>query len=391
MIARRLLFFLPFVLPAYLIRWRVGMFPTSALEVFLFLTVAVWFWERRLNGVREGWQRMDAWCRPTVAWLFVTLAAVLVAPSWWHALGLWRAYVLEPLVVFLMIADMVREQKDADGLRRNVFLIAIFLAAWAAIQFATGFGIPHPWDVPISLGRRATGPFPYPNALALFIVPVAVYAFASWMQKMRALELIAWTSGLAAILLAKSDGGLVAMMAAMWIAIMLRRRTRLFGTVCVMIALALIWFVPFLHASVLRELSFQGWSGKVRLILWKETWLMLKDHWFFGAGFGAYPSVIAPYHRATFIEIFQYPHNILLNLWSEVGLLGIAAFAWIVATWAHVANRLARSRTFAFLPVFALLVHGLVDVPYFKNDLAVLFWILAALTTFSFDRRADER
>jgi hypothetical protein len=34
------------------------------------------------------------------------------------------------------------------------------------------------------------------------------------------------------------------------------------------------------------------------------------------------------------------------------------------------------------LPVIiAILVHGLVDVPYFKNDLAVLFWMLIALTT----------
>ena len=26
-----------------------------------------------------------------------------------------------------------------------------------------------------------------------------------------------------------------------------------------------------------------------------------------------------------------------------------------------------------------LLIHGLVDVPYFKNDLAVLFWIIIGL------------
>ena len=29
--------------------------------------------------------------------------------------------------------------------------------------------------------------------------------------------------------------------------------------------------------------------------------------------------------------------------------------------------------------MIALLVHGLVDVPYFKNDLAVLFWLLIGM------------
>ena len=33
----------------------------------------------------------------------------------------------------------------------------------------------------------------------------------------------------------------------------------------------------------------------------------------------------------------------------------------------------------AMASMAALLVHGLVDVPYFKNDLALLFWIIYAL------------
>ena len=28
----------------------------------------------------------------------------------------------------------------------------------------------------------------------------------------------------------------------------------------------------------------------------------------------------------------------------------------------------------------ALIIHGLVDTPYFKNDLSVLFWVLIVLT-----------
>lgn len=134
---------------------------------------------------------------------------------------------------------------------------------------------------------------------------------------------------------------------------------------------------------------------------------MLKDRPVLGAGLGAYPTVFAPYHTKTFIEIFQYPHDILLNLWSETGLLGLLAFAWIVAVWigtvlgrkssavssekpSHDSRLGAMNRapttidyrlsTIVWLmPLVAILVHGLVDVPYFKNDLAFAFWIFAAL------------
>ena len=33
----------------------------------------------------------------------------------------------------------------------------------------------------------------------------------------------------------------------------------------------------------------------------------------FGAGFGGYPTVFDPYHKKRFIEIFQYPHTIVLT------------------------------------------------------------------------------
>ncbi len=384
MMAKRLLLFLPFVLPAYQIRWRVGMFPTSVLEVFLFVIVIAWLWERRWKGVREGWKRMDAWRPPVIAWCLTSLLAVLVAPSWWQALGLWRAYILEPLLIFLVIADVFRDTKGRETLLRSIYWVVILMAVWAIIQFATGFGIAQPWNVSIGLGRRATGPFPFPNALALFVVPVVAYAFVSWIEKRSILACVTWLMGAVAILLARSDGGIGTFLTIAWMAMLLNRHLRWLAISLGLTAVLLIWSIPAWHNVFFREVLFQGWSGKVRLIMWREAWQMLKDHWFFGVGFGTYPLAVAAYHRATFIEIFQYPHNILLNLWSEVGLLGIAAFGWVVMVW----SRLKFQR---IVPLLAILVHGLVDVPYFKNDLAVLFWMLAALMTLRFDHRVEER
>ncbi len=34
------------------------------------------------------------------------------------------------------------------------------------------------------------------------------------------------------------------------------------------------------------------------------------------------------------------------------------------------------------LPIItAIIIHGLVDVPYFKNDLAIAFWLFILITT----------
>jgi len=76
----------------------------------------------------------------------------------------------------------------------------------------------------------------------------------------------------------------------------------------------------------------------------------------------------------------SYPHNIFLNFWLEIGLLGLLSFAAILYIAMHrqgVNPSVEALAAAAFLLV--LVIHGLVDVPYFKNDLAILFWFAISL------------
>jgi O-antigen ligase len=168
------------------------------------------------------------------------------------------------------------------------------------------------------------------------------------------------------------------------ITLLIQQKTRIWTISISAIIGAFIIFTPTLRIPIVRNLSFGDWSGKVRLVIWKETKTMLSDRLIQGAGFGAYPTVIAPYHTAKWMEIFQYPHNILLNLWSETGLLGLFAFSWICFTWIKQSKLSTEYQVLALLPLLAILIQGIVDVPYFKNDLAPAFFVLIILTTTKF-------
>ena len=156
-------------------------------------------------------------------------------------------------------------------------------------------------------------------------------------------------------------------------------------------------------------------SGQIRRQQWTETVKMLRDgRLLTGAGLDGYQKAIAPFHQAGIfvkngdpkwlskvlwdpayrakvwqpVEIYMYPHNIVLNFWSELGLFGLLVFLWLMGKQLFLSFRGAireKSRErFLFLGVgtamTATIVHGLVDVPYFKNDLAVIFWIIIVLT-----------
>ena len=189
MITRRLLEYLPFALPLYLVRLQLGPLPTTVLELYLMILFVTFVYEYRFAGIRQGWHSLGKFRLPILAWLSTTLLAVFVAPHFIAGLGLWRAYILEPVLVF----SILRSFFPVPILSRNLFLVVIGLTVWALIQFVTGYGIPHPWNVAILAGRRATGPFPYPNALALFVAPIGAYALslivgATFMSPLRGAE-----------------------------------------------------------------------------------------------------------------------------------------------------------------------------------------------------------
>lgn len=388
----RLLEYLPFVLPFYLVRFKGGPFPTTLLEVYLGLIIAAFLYEEGIEGIRRGWSNLGRFRSPVIAWFVATLLAVFASPSLWTGLGLWRAYVLEPLVIFFILNAVT-----IDRIRfiRHLFLTTIALTVWALVQFMTGKGIPHPWNVAIDAGRRATGPFRYPNALALFVVPIGAYALSlvgvdgvhpSDRRSDRAHAVRPYVVGtiaasFLAVLLAKSDGGLIALGFVTWLVLMLQKRFRPWIIAATCLGLLATALVPAIRKPIIHELTFQGWSGKVRMYMWRDSWAMLKDRPLFGAGFGGYPTVFKPYQRTTGIEVFQYPHNILLNFWSETGLLGVLAFMWILFVWVR---RFTITDPRCAIPL-VILIHGLVDAPYFKNDLALLFWILIWLTTTQID------
>lgn len=381
-------FWIPAILPAYVLRTQIGPLPTSFLELAVLATAICVTAKLGSAPWKRGFVRSKPWHAPAALWIIATIIAIFVAPDRIAALGLWRAYVLEPMAFALLLSGLFETDEDRNHVIRSLILAVIFVAAYATFQFATGLGIPHPWNTDVWT-RRATGPFPFPNAVSLFCAPIAALCFG--LRKGRIFPWLGFLSGTLATILAKSVGGFLGILAAVLLVLLWEKRTRIKTIGVVIVAVIALLAVSPVRTKIVRTLSFNEWSGQVRVLMWRETLQMLHDtstpsgigRPIFGAGLGGYPTVFKPYHRHVAIEIFQFPHNILLNLWSETGVLGILAFGWIAVTWIRQARRKGNSSRVSSLifclPLVAILVQGLVDVPYFKNDLAMAFWMLVAM------------
>jgi len=367
------------LLPSYLLRTELFGVPTTLLELLLLTFVVVWLIKHRpaLSSLLPTRTILI----PLGLLLLSSTVSLFVAPDLMGAAGIWKAYFIEPIILFFIVRhELIRSSITAEDLFKALGLTAFILSLVAIVQWITGAGLPIPWDIE----RRVTSVFDYPNALGLFLGPVVIIGAMHTRRLTKDVSTWFWPTvtilSLIATTLAQSEAAIVAIVATLLLGGFVNKKTRRFTIAGTLIMGALVLLPPW-RADVVGKLTLQDYSGQVRLSQWSETVDLLQDHWMLGTGLSGYPTALEPYHQATHYEIFQYPHNIVLNIWVELGLLGLIAVA-LLAWQLLVRGRSIKPESLVgYAALFALIeiaIHGLVDVPYLKNDLAILTWLLIA-------------
>ncbi len=426
------LFVLIALLPTYLIRFRLGPLPSTWLEVMIWIAVLVWAGRLGLSFVIPGvaTRNPEKITNPRIAlsrvwddmrknWplalgiallLIAGAISVFTAPDIRAAAGLWKAYIIEPIALFIVFITTLKKE-DAPKIIFALSLTAFATAAFAIYQKFTGFWIPNPYWAAEET-RRVTSVWGFPNAIGLFLAPlIPLFFWMSFRASRRRVEesnamrflhasryaglgrndllkicywLVVISASLLAIIFAKSTGALVGLAAALMLAGVLYKKTRVAAIALAALGAMLILTVPQL-ASIKQELLLQDYSGRIRRDMWAESVELLSEHPILGTGLASYKEVIHRYRIDKWIEIFEYPHNIILNFWIELGALGVLAFI-LIFYWLF---KTARATPALLAVITVILVHGLVDVPYFKNDLATLFWLLAGLVALNAHKKPD--
>lgn len=361
-------------LPLYVVRWHYGHLPTTLLETLIVITVVLYVVARWREGMRRPVS--TSYDIPILLLLLAGAVSVMVAKDHRAALGLYRAYFVEPVAIFYVAADLLR---TSGQLLRAVFAFAIGSSAFAAINLAVFVKalLAHA----VNVGAAPNAFYGDANYVAMYMEPPVAFAiaFVLFGHKGR-LRLFggAWLAITGSALFVMFSKGSYAALAVLVIVVLLtapRWRLPLLGALVVAIVAAtqipLVWqrlgtIPPSLNG---RQEIFGAAAG------------MIRDHPLLGLGLGGFSYAF----RGTTPEI--YPHDMWLTFWLEVGLLGVVAFGVILFSLLWRGWRAWPSMDGVYRPLLwgvlgglvLWTVHGLVDSPYWKNDMSVEFWTLAAL------------
>ena len=373
--------------PAYTVRWHwPGSLPTTLLETAILVTIAAFVIETIAQHETIVWR--TPFTAAAILFLVAGALDVVFAPDRRAALGLYRAYLIEPIAFFFVLSTIVRSLRRAYVIAAALGVAVLIVGLPNAIVVARA-GLHHQLDLsgtpPVVIYQTA-------NAVALFLLPVIALAAgvaAYGKGRERAIAAGFLVISVPMFLLTLSRGGFLALGAIVVVLILTSRRRLAYLAIFAVVA-AVFALLPPITKRLAYEVNFSDPHNTLvgRIPLWQVTIKMLRQHPIFGAGLSGFADRIAPFWNPTHTDRFIYPHNILLNFWVATGILGVVAFGWILFVgfrsswrgWRSADRDWAPLQLGVFLALVGLLVHGLVDVPYFKNDLSLEFWVLMALT-----------
>ncbi len=394
------IFLLFLLLPTYLIRFQVGPLPSTLLEIMILLLAAVWLLKGKNYKTIPGellslWREHKLLVIGTLLFVIGATVSIFTSVDIKKALGEWRAFYIEPLILFFVLKQYLQKlspEKKYSVLHNFIFfpliLCGLITSLLAIYQHFTGFLVPHAFWANRDT-YRVTAWYGFPNAVGLFLAPIfplALYLIKKTWQRTKkvlhpiiALSSLFLPTSILAILFAKGSGPLLGVGAGIGVLLLIYKKTRIITILLGVLGIVGLFLLPNDHA-IKQELLAKNFSGQLRRDMWQETVELLKDRPIQGAGIASYEERIAPYRQNKKIEIFHHPHNIFLTTYVNTGLLGLLGFIitliWCVKTGLQ---NLKLGTQFILSSLAVILLMGLVDSPYIKNDLALLFWLLPTL------------
>jgi len=376
--------------PLYVVRFNVGPYSSTLLEVLVGLTVAAWVLGKFKN--RDFKLPASSFQLPITLFLLAAVVSVIVSPDKRGALGILKAYFVEPLLIYLVIKNVVKSKKDWWLVFSALALSGLWVALLAVFQGLTGWLTFAPHEA--ALGR-AHAIYNTANAVGLYLGPIILLLLGVFgrFREFRGFGAFGIALMVAAIVLSKSAGAMVGLVVSLGVLGVVRALgtkwlncyvAKLLGLT---VLVAGIWF--FFNISNFTPKNVDPYVRKstdtlqFRLCLWEGARNLLLDRPVFGAGLSGFKELYSTAYFTCDVESLEYPHNWVLNFWAETGILGLLGFLGILGLYFERVKRVEKVKrglgvAFAAAMLYWL-VHGLVDVPYFKNDLSLEFFVIVGL------------
>ncbi|MBI5152421.1 O-antigen ligase family protein [Candidatus Peregrinibacteria bacterium] len=409
--------------PAYLIKFSFYGIPFTAVEWLVYATAlafALRYYKKIFEWGRDFFEsgfykKIDTWV--FIFFIFSLVAALLTPASGReHAFGILKGWIIAPILYFFIIRSIIKNLADSRRILDAYSFSAAVLGVWAIQQYLHGFLI----------DGRAVGPFASANYLAFFLAPAFVYSAISAWHNIKTIEMPWWKKVFIKLFKKEVEETNLAMFFVYLVFALITGSSLIFsnsygaffGIIAALIFYGIYhyFFSPWKQSfdSSIKKISILivilitifgiivpkydkwkfdtlldfkgGTSSEIRLETWGVAGKLIERKPVFGIGLGRFQDEYKASSRELlgkepFRPEMLHSHNLLMETWLNVGVFGLAAFlAMLFLFFALIKARVndVRKRFLILLcsMMIIIFVHGLIDTTFWKNDLALQFWMI---------------
>jgi len=378
-----------FSLPLYLVRLRISWISTNLLELMIGGLFVIWLVSRiRINQAQ--FKKTTFFLPVFLIFLGVTLATLFSVDAITSA-GIWKGWFIAPLIFFVIIISNLKSKEQVRDI-----LFALFLSGTGVALVAFFYWL----NNNLTYDGRLRAFYLSPNYLAMYLSPILIlsfYLYSSFKKKISKILLFASSCLLFTVIYLTYSygawlgigGALVFLLIKFFRRWTLKNKKHFFYLTSFFLLLFILAFlcqIPSQKFQGLLDFSYPAWQS--RLVIWQSAGEIIKDHSLIGIGPGMFQKYYLDY-QAKFPPYLEWavpqPHNLFLAFWLQTGLLGLIGLIWLLvrffkskASKGNLASKLLLNIIMAAM--LYILIHGLVDTTYWKNDLSIIFWLLIALS-----------
>jgi len=346
----------------------VNLIYSTGLLVFL----SVWFFYKKGLSIRK----IHTVKYPLILFCLALIISIAFSINKFNSLSEIYKYATA-IILFLIVASLSFENKTR--IIRIIIFAGFIISLLAIYQYFFGFkhileyalhnNISSPFILDYIGRKRIFFPFVTPNTLASYLIMIIALTLTDKRNFWFVIPLSF------ALLLTKSLGGLLSIFLGLIIYFYLRDKLNKRKVVFFFLGLLIIIGVIFIMRTAAQKQHIQPiFSTIMRLNYWKDTLRIIKAWSLTGVGLGNFN-----------LAQSRYAHNSYLQIWAEMGILGIISFLWLAIAvfrsgFETLKVSLSRKQTAGLMTASAVfLIHNLIDFSFFLPEVALIWWVILGL------------
>jgi len=406
-----------FSMPLYLIRFSIFGIPTTVLEIMIYILFLTWvlskiekvlsydkFYSVLIPSTRDfnGFSRFrknNFILSIGIILLFLGLVlSTLHSSDLKTSLGICKGWFFDPFLFFIVFISVIKEKKH----------IMSSFVSWGFSGLAVSLAsILYLLNSELTFDGRLKAFYISPNYLAMYLAPVflVVLFFILSNRKLNIGKISNIKYQVSSVILiiiflplffTYSYGAFLGIFAgAVWLfyktinshsnKIKRISKNPFFKIIILTVFISFLFVTAVKLNQIINSENRSSFHS--RLMIWNVSVEIIKDNPVFGIGPGTFQEIYLSYSKKFDEPYLEWavtqPHNTFLAFYLQTGLLGFIGFililVWFLKSSLKHNNIQHPTSNILIALVIYILVHSLVDTMYWKNDLSLMFWLVAGL------------